>query len=124
MDSKEISINDKKWLLDDAKIITNSPDGDPNSGRSSYNIDFLSSLNINDLKEYFSNANTVSFWEITNNIKKLNERGYSGDELKVKFHKYLSLPLYLFGMILISTIFTIGINKDYNTLMYLFLEWC
>jgi lipopolysaccharide export system permease protein len=26
----------------------------------------------------------------------------------------------LFGMILLSTIFTIGINRDYNTMMYLF----
>jgi lipopolysaccharide export system permease protein len=120
MDTKEVSINDKKWFLEDTKIITSSPEVDLARERSSYNIDFLSSLNINDLKEYFSNANTVSFWEITKDIQKLNERGYSGEELKVKLHKYLSLPLYLFAMILISTIFTIGINKDYNTLMYLF----
>jgi lipopolysaccharide export system permease protein len=120
MDTKEVSINDKKWFLEDTKITTSSPEVDPTRERSSYNIDFLSSLNINDLKEYFSNVNTVSFWEITKDIQKLNERGYSGEELKVKLHKYLSLPLYLFGMILISTIFTIGINKDYNTLMYLF----
>ncbi len=43
-------------------------------------------------------------------LKHLNSRGYSADELKIKFHKYLSLPIYLFGIILLSTIFTIGIK--------------
>ena len=50
MDTKEVSINDKKWFLEDAKIITSSPEVNPARETSSYNIDFLSSLNINYLK--------------------------------------------------------------------------
>ena len=119
-DSKEVRINNKDWLLEGAKILTGSGGVNEASSKNSLDINFRSSININDLKEYFSNADTVSFWEIASSIKTLNNRGYSADELRVKFHKYLSLPLYLFGMILLSTIFTIGINKDYNTMMYLF----
>ena len=119
-DSKQVLIKNKNWILEDAKIL--SDNNKPNLAGKSTNssIDFVSTININDLKEHFSNADTVSFWEITSNIEKLNKRGYSADELRVKFHKYLSLPIYLFGMILLSTIFTIGINRDYNTMMYLF----
>lgn len=91
------------------------------SEKKEYNsIDYLSSININDLKDYFSNSSTVSFWDVLNNIKNLNERGYSADELKVKYHKYLSLPIYLFCIIFLSTTFTILIDKKYNTLIYLF----
>jgi lipopolysaccharide export LptBFGC system permease protein LptF len=54
------------------------------------------------------------------NIKKLNERGYSGDELKIKFHKYLSLPIYLFSMIILSNNFYINIKKNYSNFIYIF----
>jgi len=118
-DAKTVSIQKKNWVMENAKILDKNEDTNKIINKNS-EILFVSSLDINDLKNYFSNASTVSFWEIANNIKTLNLRGYSADELKVKFHKYLSLPIYLFGMILLSTIFTIAINKEYNTLMYLF----
>jgi lipopolysaccharide export system permease protein len=83
-------------------------------------IDIDSSIDINNLKNYFTDVNTVSFWRMLKTIKILNSRGYSAEEFKVKFHKYLSLPFYLFAMILVSTTFTMGSNKQYNTFMYLF----
>lgn len=118
IDSDNIYIKNKNWELEGAKILEVLDANNQNKKKN--NFTFISTININDLKEYFSNSDTVSFWEIVNNIEILNLRGYSADELKIKFHKYLSLPIYLFGMILLSTIFTISINKDYNTLMYLF----
>jgi len=119
IDSLNANIKNKNWELEGVKILDNL-DANNKNRKQQNNFTFISSININDLKEYFSNSDTASFWEIANNIEILNSRGYSADELRIKFHKYLSLPIYLFGMILLSTIFTIGINKDYNTLMYLF----
>lgn len=72
-------------------------------------------------KNIFSNVNSVSFWDILENIKIINLRGYSADELKIKFHKYLSLPIYLFSIIVLSTIFTIGIRKELSNFVYIFL---
>ncbi len=120
LDSKQVLIENKNWSLENTKILSANSQSNLTSNKIFSNMDFLSSININDLKNYFSNADTVSFWDITSNIKTLNNRGYSADELKVKLHKYLSLPIYLFGMILLSTIFTITLNKEYNTFMYLF----
>lgn len=119
IDSKVANISNKNWTLENAKILF-SNDNSNNTKKNIFNIPFNSSINIDELKNYFSNANTVSFWDINKNINTLKLRGYSGDELKIKYHKYLSLPIYLFGMILLSTIFTIGINKEYNTIIYLF----
>ena len=118
IDVENVKIKNKNWELQGAKILMGKDNA--NQIKKKNDFMFISTIDINELKEYFSNSDTASFWEIASNIEILNLRGYSADELKIKFHKYLSLPIYLFGMILLSTIFTIGINKDYNTLMYLF----
>ena len=123
LDSAKIIINEKKWLLTEAQITQEkeslSPDMKTND-KSSLEISLDSSININNLKDYFTDVNTVSFWNIMKTIKIHNSRGYSAEELRIKLHKYLTLPFYLFAMILASTTFTIGSNKQYNTFMYLF----
>ncbi|MDB0036040.1 LptF/LptG family permease [Pelagibacteraceae bacterium] len=122
-DSDEVFINQKKWLLAKTQITQETESLSSENIENDtilQNLSFTSSIDINNLKNYFTDVNTVSFWKISNTIKTLNSRGYSAEELRVKFHKYLSLPFYLFGMILVSTTFTMGPNKQYNTFMYLF----
>ena len=116
-DSKLIFINKKNWILENVNIT------ETNTFQENKKLDelkFISTIDINDLKYLFTNVNAVSFLEIFENIKNLNLRGYSGDELKIKFHKYLSLPIYLFTMIVVSTIFTINIKKNLSNFIYIF----
>jgi lipopolysaccharide export system permease protein len=121
-DSEKISINKKKWSLTKAQITQEKESTSSNAKNNEFlsEIDIDSSIDINSLKNYFTDVNAVSFWRMLKTIKNLNSRGYSAEEFKVKFHKYLSLPFYLFAMILVSTTFTMGSNKQYNTFMYLF----
>ena len=124
-DSKLIFINKKEWILENTKILSmvnNNNNNNNNKENTNEEKDYTlkTSIDINELKNLFTNANTISFWEILNNIKKLNERGYSGDELKIKFHKYLSLPIYLFSMIILATVFTLNIRKNYSNFIYIF----
>jgi len=116
-DSKLVFINKKEWILENTKLL-NGNDNAQVKEEKDYTLN--SSIDINELKNLFTNANTISFWEILNGIKKLNDRGYSGDELKIKFHKYLSLPIYLFSMIILATVFTINIKKNYSNFIYVF----
>ena len=121
IDSKEAIIKNKNWSLSDVLIFNNNEKEKNHYSRNYRDIQFLSTINIDEMKDYFSNSATVSFWNIKNHIKNLNNRGYSAEELKIKFHKYLSLPFYIFGMIILSTIFTLFLKKEYNTFVYLFL---
>src|SRR6056300_231405 len=116
-DNKLVFINKKEKILENTKMLSGN-DNAQKKEEKDYTLN--SSIDINELKNLFTNANTISFWEILNNIKKLNDRGYSGDELKIKFHKYLSLPIYLFSMIILATVFTINIKKNYSNFMYIF----
>jgi len=116
-DSRLIFINKKEWILENTKLLSGN-DNTQKKEEKDYTLNL--SIDINELKNLFTNANTISFWEILNSIKKLNDRGYSGDELKIKFHKYLSLPIYLFSMIILATVFTINIKKNYSNFIYVF----
>jgi len=116
-DSKLVFINKKEWILENTKLLSRN-DNAQKKEEKDYTLN--SSIDINELKNLFTNANTISFWDILNSIKKLNDRGYSGDELKIKFHKYLSLPIYLFSMIILATVFTINIKKNYSNFIYVF----
>ena len=50
----------------------------------------------------------------------MRQRGYYGQELVIKLNKYLSLPLLLFSMIILSTVFTIKTNYTFNNFLYAF----
>ena len=109
-DSSQIEIDKKNWLLKNTYLVKNNFINSQNISNNLETLNYKSSIDIENLKNLFTNVNTVSFWKILENIKILNLRGYSADELKIKFHKYLSLPIYLLAMIVLSTIFTININ--------------
>ena len=117
-DSKLIFINKKEWILENTKVLSENQNTQKINQEKEYTLN--SSIDMNEIKNLFTNASTISFWEILNSIKKLNDRGYSGDELKIKFHKYLSLPIYLFSMIILATVFTINIKKNYSNYIYVF----
>ena len=81
---------------------------------------YKSNLVFENLKSFFSNSDSYSFWNILNHIKYRENIGYIDQELIIKFHKYLSLPIMLFLMSLISTMFTIGLNFQFNNFIYAF----
>ena len=122
-DSRKVIIDQKKWSLIETKITQENESAlldKTNNKDFLLDINLNLSIDINNLKNYFTDVNTVSFWKMLKTIETLNSRGYSAEELRAKFHKYLSLPFYLLAMVLVSTTFTMGAVKQYNTFMYLF----
>ena len=116
-DSRLIFINGENWFLEEVNKI----DQKNIENKKIKEMKLISTIDMNELKNLFTNVNTISFLDIFNNIKILKKRGYSGEELKIKFHKYLSLPFYLLAMITLSTLFTLNINKNLNNFIYIFL---
>ena len=115
IDAANAIIENKNWLTkkvriyEDFKVI------------KSENFTYKSEINLDKLKFFFSNPDTLSLFNIKDEIKLINNRGYSADEFIIKYHKYLSLPLFLFSMIILSTMFTINVQKNYNNFIYIFL---
>ena len=85
-------IGSLKWSLSNAKII--DPDGKI-IPQSSEKLSYISMYDIKKIKSLYSNLDTISFWNIENEIKLLKERGYSTKEMRTKLQKSFAFPFFL-----------------------------
>jgi len=118
IDSKEADISSTNWLIKDAKITdhegkkTNEVIGD---------IYFKSFYDFEKIKSLYSNLDTVSFWNIKQEIKILEDRGYSTNEMRAKMHRSFAFPMFLLGMVLLGGVFTLGMTFKESNWSYVFL---
>ena len=52
----------------------------------------------------YSNLETISFWNIKNEIELLEERGYSTKQMETKFQRSLAFPFFLLAMTLLLSL--------------------
>ena len=118
VEAKSANISSTTWSLKSVKII------DDNGKILSDNMDLLSYISIYDLKKIkslYTNLDTVSFWNIENEIKLLEERGYSTKQMETKLHRSLAFPFFLLAMVLLSGVFTLGIKFKESNFTYTFI---
>ena len=116
--AESANINSFKWNLKNAKII------DSNGKILSSNIKnfiYNSTYDLKKIKSLYTNLDTISFWNIENQIKLLEERGYSTKEMESKLHRSLAYPFFLLSMVLLSGVFTLGINFKEDNLTYIII---
>ena len=71
------------------------------------------------IRHLYSNLDTISFWNIENQIQLLEERGYSTKEMETKLQRSFSFPFFLLAMVLLSGVVTLGIRfKENNFYLY------
>ena len=118
VEAKSANISSTTWSLKSVKIV------DDNGKILSNNMDLLSYFSIYDLKKIkslYTNLDTVSFWNIENEIKLLEERGYSTKQMETKLHRSLAFPFFLLAMVLLSVVFTLGIRFKESNFTYAFI---
>jgi len=110
-------ISSLTWTLKNIKII------DEDGKLLSENIETISYNSIYDIKKIkslYTNLDTISFWNIKNEIKILEERGYSTKQMQTKFQRSLAFPFFLLAMLLLSGVFTLGMKVKESNLTYVF----
>ena len=118
VEAKSANISSNTWSLKSVKIV------DANGKILSDNMDLLSYVSIYDLKKIkslYTNLDTVSFWNIGNEIKLLEERGYSTKQMETKLHRSLAFPFFLLAMVLLSGVFTLGMRFKESNFTYAFI---
>ena len=118
IEAESANISSVRWSLKNVKII--NADG-MNISKSMEKFSYISMYDIKKIKSLYSNPDTISFWNIENEIKLLEERGYSTKEMESKLHRSLAYPFFLLSMILLSGVFTLGTNAKENNLNYIFI---
>lgn len=78
--------------------------------------------NVEKLNNLYKNLDTVSFLNLLTEYENLNKQGYSRMILNEKLNRFFSLPIFLFLMVILASIFTVGsVNKSQN-LYYIFIS--
>ena len=118
VEAKSANISSTTWSLKNVRIV------DDNGKILSNNRDILYYFSVYDLKKIkslYTNLDTVSFWNIENEIKLLEERGYSTKQMETKLHRSLAFPFFLLAMVLLSGVFTLGMRFKESNFTYAFI---
>jgi lipopolysaccharide export system permease protein len=116
IDSSEGIIKDKNWQLNKVYIITANKKNNKESYLNNYN--YSSNININELKNIYKNTETTSLLDINKEILILEDKGYSTIDLRIRYQKLISLPIYLLAMSILSGLMIINLGKTSNYLKY------
>ena len=74
------------------------------------------------INSLYKNLNTISFLDLILNYSKLNEKGYSKKLLNKQINKFISIPFFLFLMVVLAAIFTIGSLKNKQNFYYILIS--
>ncbi len=118
IEAKSANISSLKWILKDVRIM--NEDGKILS-ENIENVSYNSIYDLNKIESLYSNLDTVSFWNIGNEIKLLEERGYSTKQMETKLQRSLAFPFFLLAMVLLSGVFTLGLKIRENNLAYIII---
>ena len=117
IEAEKGNIFDSEWELNDVTIINS--DGNIEEENIKL-LKYKSLYDLQKIKSLYSNLDTVSFWNIKKEIKLLQERGYSTNEMKAKMQRSFAFPFFLLSMLLLSGVFTLGTNFKENNWTYVF----
>ena len=117
IEAKSADITSLNWTLKEVKIIDN--DGKILSDKLA-SISYASIYDLKKIKSLYSDLDTVSFWQIENEIKLLEERGYSTKQMETKLQRSLSFPFFLLAMVFLSGVFTLGTSLKESNFTYVF----
>jgi lipopolysaccharide export system permease protein len=116
IDADDGTIKDKNWQLNKVHIIV----ANKKNNKVNYlnNYTYASNVNINELKNVYKNTETTSLLDINKEMLILEDKGYSTVDLKIRYQKLISLPIYLLSMSILSGLMIINLGKTSNYLKY------
>ena len=118
IEAKSADISSSSWKINDALLI--DKDGSIIE-KNINNLEYQSTYDIKKIKSLYSNLDTISFWDLEHEIELLEEKGYSASEMKAKFQRSLAFPFFLLSMVLLSGVFTLGMQFKENNWTYVFI---
>jgi lipopolysaccharide export system permease protein len=116
IDATEGIINNKNWQLNKVHIISSNKKNNKENFLNNYN--YTSNININELKNVYKNTDTTSLLDINKEMSILEDKGYSTIDLRIRYQKLISFPIYLLAMSILSGLMIINLGKTSNYLKY------
>jgi len=119
IESSSANISENPWKMEKVRIY-NSKDNFQQINLEKY--DFNTEKVLDKINSLYRNLNTVSFISLIKDYSNLNYIGYSKKLLNEKIHKFISLPFFLFLMVLLAAIFTLRSVNDKQNYYYIIVS--
>jgi len=116
IDAQEGWINQKKWELEKINIITSS--NKKNNENYLKNFTYETNIDLNEIKNIYKNSETTSLFDLKKEILLLEDKGYSSIDLRIRYQKLISFPIYLLTMSILSGLMIINLGKTSSYLRY------
>ena len=116
IDANEGIIKDKNWQLNKVYIITVNKKNNKENYLSNYS--YTTNIDINELKNVYKNTESTSLLDINKEMLILENKGYSIIDLRIRYQKLISFPIYLLAMSILSGLMIINLGKTSNYLKY------
>jgi lipopolysaccharide export system permease protein len=112
IDAKDGILINNTWRLNKVNIISSNNKKIKENSFNNYTL--KSNINVEEIKNIYKNTESTSLFEINKKISILEDKGYSAIDLKIRFQKLLSFPLYLLSMSILSGVMIINLGKTSN----------
>jgi lipopolysaccharide export system permease protein len=116
IDASDGIITEKNWQLNKVYIVSTNKKNNKENYLNSYN--YTSNININELKNVYKNTETTSLLDINREMLILEDKGYSTIDLRIRYQKLISFPIYLLAMSMLSGLMIINLGKTSNYVKY------
>jgi len=116
IDATDGFIKDKNWQLNKVYIVSSNKKNNKENFFNNYN--YISNVNISELKNVYKNTDTTSLLDINKEMSILEDKGYSTIDLRIRYQKLISFPIYLLAMSILSGLMIINLGKTSNYLKY------
>jgi lipopolysaccharide export system permease protein len=116
IDASDGIIKEKNWQLNKVYIVSTNKKNNKENYLNSYT--YTSNININELKNVYKNTETTSLLNINKEMLILEDKGYSTVDLRIRYQKLISFPIYLLAMSILSGLMIINLGKTSNYLKY------
>ena len=116
IDASDGIIKEKNWQLNKVYIVSTNKKNNKENYLNSYT--YTSNININELKNVYKNTETTSLLDINKEMLILEDKGYSTVDLRIRYQKLISFPIYLLAMSILSGLMIVNLGKTSNYLKY------
>ena len=119
IEAKSADITSNNWVLEDVKIYDLTKDEVELIKKTK--TEYFSIYDKEKINLLYKNLDTISFFTLILDYDELRDQGYPKKLLFQKLNSFLSLPIYLFLMVFLASIFTLGSLVKSQNFYYIFV---
>lgn len=110
IDAKSAVLEKNQWVFNNATV-------SEINGRGELKERYALPTNLTEekIQESFASADTLSFWQLPEFIKTMEEAGFSANTHRLRLHSMLSTPFLFCAMVLIAATFSIRASRRSST---------